>query len=47
MLSAYTSRLKLYFTTQDRERFFEVMKELRASEVVIDQETLELIRFFA
>ncbi len=47
MLSAYTSRLKLYFTTQDRERFFEVMKELRASEVVIDQETLELIRIFA
>lgn len=47
MLSAYTSRLKLYFTTQDREHFFAVMKELRASEVVIDQETLELIRIFA
>lgn len=47
MLSAYTSRLKLYFTIQDREHFFEVMKELRASEVVIDQETLELIRIFA
>lgn len=46
MLSAYTSRLKLYFTTQDREKFFVVLNELKASEVVIDQETLELIRIF-
>lgn len=46
MLSAYTSRLKLYFTMQDREKFFVVLNELKASEVVIDQETLELIRIF-
>ena len=47
LLSSYTSRLKLYFTTHDRERFFEVLNELKASEIVIDQETLELIRVFS
>ena len=47
LLSSYTSRLKLYFTTQDREKFFEAMDELKASEIVIDQETLELIRVFS
>lgn len=47
LLSSYTSRLKLFFTTQDRERFFEVMNQLKASEIVIDQETLELIRVFS
>lgn len=47
LLSSYTSRLKLYFTKQDRENFFTVMNELKESEVVIDQETLELIRVFA
>lgn len=47
LLSSYTSRMKLYFTTQDREKFFEVLNELKASEIVIDQETLELIRVFS
>lgn len=47
VLSSYTSRLKLYFTVQNREKFFEVMNALKASEIVIDQETLELIRVFS
>ena len=46
LLSSFTSRLKLYFTTQEQEKFFAVMDELKASEIVIDQETLELIRVF-
>jgi len=45
-LSAFTTRLKLYFTTNNKERFFEVMKQLQHSEVIIDKETLDLIRIF-
>lgn len=45
-LVSYTGRLSLYFTTGDRERFFATMEELRASDVMIDQKTLELIRIF-
>ncbi len=47
LLGSYTSRLKLYFTIHDRDKFFKALDELKASEVVIDQETLELIRVFA
>lgn len=43
-LAAYTCRLKLYFTLQQKERFFQVMEELKGSGIVIDSETLELIR---
>lgn len=46
-LSAYTCRLKLYFTTKRREAFFETLHALRQSDVVIDHETLELIRMFS
>ncbi len=46
-LAAYTCRLKLYFTLQQKERFFQVMEELKGSGIVIDSETLELIRTFA
>ena len=46
-LSSYTISLKLYFKTNDRERFFEEVENLKASEVVIDRETLEIIRAFA
>lgn len=45
-LSTYTCQLKLYFSNGDRERFFVVMEELRNSNIVIDNETLELIRVF-
>lgn len=43
-LSGYTLRLKLCFETNQKERFFEVLDQLRASPVVVDNRTLELIR---
>lgn len=46
-LSAYTCRLKLYFTLQDKEAFFSTLCDLKQSDVVIDRETLELIRVFS
>lgn len=46
-LPAYTCRLKLYFTMNDREQFFKVLEDLKRSKIVIDQETLELIRIFS
>ncbi len=45
-LSSYTCRLKLYFTTGDRDSFLQVLDALRESNVVIDNETLEMIRVF-
>lgn len=45
-LASYTCLLKLYFSMESREQFFEVMNELRSSDIVIDNETLELIRVF-
>ena len=46
-LTSYTSQLKLYFETKDRDNFFSVMQALKASRVVIDKDTLELIRIFS
>ena len=45
-LSTYTMQLKLYFSREDKENFFRVMDELKHADVVIDRETLELIRIF-
>ncbi len=45
-LAAYTCRLKLYFSTKNREAFFSTMAALKRSAVVIDNETLELIKVF-
>lgn len=45
-LSSHTCRLKLYFTMGDRDRFFEALAQTKQSDVVIDSETLELIRIF-
>ena len=45
-LSTYTCRLKLHFAMQDREAFFDALGALKRSNVVIDNETLELIRVF-
>lgn len=47
VLPAYTCRMKLYFTMNEKEQFFKVMEDLKRSKVVIDQETLELIRIFS
>ena len=46
-LAAYTCRLKLYFTRNDRDKFFEILEKLKKSKIVIDKETLELIRIFS
>lgn len=45
-LSSYTCSLKYYFSRGDREQFFKVLEELKKSDVVIDRETLDLIRVF-
>ena len=44
LLASYTFRLKLYFETKEKDKFFEVLDQLRASPVVVDNKTLELIR---
>lgn len=44
LLAAYTSRLKLYFETGHKDKFFEVLNSLKASSVAVDSQTLELIR---
>lgn len=43
-LISYTLRLKLYFETGRKDKFFEVLEQLRASSVVVDNQTLALIR---
>ncbi len=46
-LPSYTCKLKLYFTTRNKNAFFETFNALKKSDVVIDNETLELIRLFS
>ena len=45
-LASFACLLKLYFSSGQREKFFETIRELKQSPVVIDRETLELIRVF-
>lgn len=45
-LTTYTTMLKLYFKSGQKERFFKTMEELKTSAIVLDSETLELIRVF-
>ena len=45
-LSTYTCYLKLYFTQGKKKEFFAKLGELKSSDIVIDRETLELIRTF-
>lgn len=46
-LSSFTCKLKLYFIVRNREAFFRTLDALKKSDVVIDNETLELIRIFS
>lgn len=46
-LSSYTCKLKLFFTSGAREKFFKTLDMLKKSDVIIDKETLELIRTFS
>ena len=46
-LCVYTCRLKLYFSTKNREAFLQTLRVLKKADVVIDSETLEMIRMFS
>lgn len=46
-LSAYTCRLKLFFETKNKKAFFQTLDNLKKTDVVIDSETLEMIRIFS
>lgn len=46
-LCAYTCRLKLYFVLKNREAFFRTLHILKKADIVIDSETLEMIRIFS
>ena len=46
VLSTYTIQLKFYFTIQNKEKFFQVLNSLKQSDIVIDRDTLALIRAF-
>lgn len=45
-LASFTTQLKLYFASGKKEQFFETVEELKNSSVVVDNETLELLRVF-
>lgn len=45
-LATYTCALKLYFNTGRKKKFFRVLNDLKKSDIVVDSETLELIRVF-
>lgn len=46
-LCTYTSRLKLCFTVKNKEAFFQTLDALKKSNIIIDSETLEMIRVFS
>lgn len=46
VLASYTCELKLYFSMNKKEEFFRVMGALRQSNIMVDNETLEMIRTF-
>jgi hypothetical protein len=46
LLSSYTCQLKLYFSTGNKEQFFQMLEKLKKTNIVIDNETLEMIRVF-
>lgn len=46
-LTSYTSKLKLFFNQGKRDEFFELLNELKQTSIVIDKETLEIIRVFS
>lgn len=45
-LDSYVGCLKLYLTYRDRDSFFYCLNQLKKSGVVVDKETMELIRMF-
>lgn len=45
-LSTYKCGLKNYYKTNNSEKFFELLEELKQHNVVLDHETIEIIRVF-
>lgn len=45
-LVSYKCRLKFYYESKNSPAFFEVMDALKKSEIMIDSETLEMVRIF-
>ena len=45
-LEAYSCRIKLCFTTGDREGFFAAMNEMKSAGVELDHDMMELVRVF-
>ena len=43
-LQAYKLRMRLYFEMEEKDKFFETLDQLKFSNVVIDNQTLKLIR---
>lgn len=43
-LQAYKLRMRMYFEMEEKDKFFETLGQLKASNVVIDNQTLKLIR---
>jgi len=45
-LASYICPMKLYFTSGQRDKFFERLNQLKKSNVVLNSETLDLVRMF-
>ena len=45
-LESFSTRLKLYYDTDNREQFFAALNEMKASGVPLDHEMIELVRIF-
>ena len=43
-LQAYKLRMRMYFEMEEKDKFFETLDQLKSSNVVIDNQTLKLIR---
>ena len=46
-LDAHLSLLKVYHETGQRERFLEALESLKASDIVLNKEAIDLVRFYA
>lgn len=46
-LDSYKAGLRYYYMNEDRNKFLLLMKKLKKSDVFLDYETLEMIRFFS
>ena len=45
-LYGYKAGLKFYYMNKDRDRYIDLLEELMASDIRLDNETLELVRFY-